>query len=83
MKLVVSISCISAEAYRARCPSLPGCAAYGRSHEEAVRCLERAVQGYLASLDVVWPGPLQLQVLGGTCQPKGAAVPQASGAASP
>lgn len=34
----------------AECPSLPGCISQGRSREEAVKNVEDAIAGYLATL---------------------------------
>lgn len=39
-------------------PALPGCRAFGDTTDMARACLERAVEGYLASLDVPVPQPL-------------------------
>lgn len=34
----------------ASCPQLPGCHSQGRSREEAVRNIEEAIKGYVASM---------------------------------
>ncbi|MBI4140929.1 type II toxin-antitoxin system HicB family antitoxin [Candidatus Woesearchaeota archaeon] len=34
----------------AECPTLPGCISQGTTHEEAIRNIKDAIQGYVASL---------------------------------
>ena len=45
--------------YRAWCPALPGCTINADSQQEAQDKIERAVRGYLASLDVALPRELE------------------------
>ena len=35
----------------AECPSLPGCISQGRSREEAIVNIRKAIQGYVAALE--------------------------------
>ena len=62
MKIAVVIEAVSGIWYRAECPSLPGCRAYGRSVDEARDQISRAILCYLASLDMPDPGRLELDV---------------------
>jgi predicted RNase H-like HicB family nuclease len=62
MKIAIVIEATAAAGYRAECPSLPGCTAFGRSPEEARNQIARAIQGYLASLDTPAPSALELDV---------------------
>ena len=62
MKIAIVIEAVSGAGYRAECPSLPGCTAFGRSPEEAQAQITRAIMGYLASLDTPTPGTLELDV---------------------
>ena len=59
MKLTVKVVRLSANSYRAWCPALPGCVVYGQSEYEAKVRVRRAIDGYLASLDVVLPTELE------------------------
>lgn len=59
MKVAIRIDVKTTGVYRASCPALPGCVAFGRSHEEARQKIDQAVRGYLASLDV--PVPMRLE----------------------
>lgn len=58
MTLAIHIMRKTESAYRAWCPSLPGCAVYGQSREEARDKIREAVRGYLASLEVALPREL-------------------------
>jgi predicted RNase H-like HicB family nuclease len=60
MKITVEIVQLSAEEYRARCPALPGCVVSGQSHEEVMAKANQAIDGYLASLDAVFPWEIRL-----------------------
>jgi predicted RNase H-like HicB family nuclease len=62
MKIAIVIEAAEEAGYRAECPSLPGCTAFGRSPEEARNQISRAILGYLASLDTPTPGTLELAV---------------------
>jgi len=44
--------------YRAWCPALPGCFVMGLTRDEAQEKVARAIDGYLASLDVALPREL-------------------------
>ena len=58
MKLVIKMTGLGANSYRAWCPALPGCSVFGQSKEEAQDKIRHAVEGYLASLDVALPREL-------------------------
>ena len=58
MRMTVKITRISSGAYRAWCPALPGCVVWGASRTEAQEKIEKAVWGYLASLNVALPREL-------------------------
>lgn len=58
MNLAIHIVKKAEAAYRAWCPSLPGCSVYGRSIQEARGKIHDAVRGYLASLEVALPREL-------------------------
>ncbi len=62
MKLAIRTTRQSEDKFKAWCPALPGCAAYGRTLDEAVKKLEQAIFGYLASLDAVVPDRLEHHV---------------------
>jgi predicted RNase H-like HicB family nuclease len=62
MKIAIMIEAVPGTGFRAECPSLPGCTAFGRSPNEARDQIGRAILGYLASLDRPAPGTLELQV---------------------
>jgi predicted RNase H-like HicB family nuclease len=62
MKIAIVIEAAAGAGYRAECPSLPGCTAFGRSPEEARQQITRAILGYLASLDTPAPAALELDV---------------------
>lgn len=63
MKMVIKISRETEERFRAWCPSLPGCSVQARSHEEALKKLNQAVTGYLASLDAIVPDKMEHKLL--------------------
>jgi predicted RNase H-like HicB family nuclease len=63
MKLMVRVI-QEGHAFRANCPALPGCRAQGTSREEALRKMEAAIRGYLASLNAAIPDKLQAMVMG-------------------
>ena len=61
MMFSIRISEIERGKFRASCPCLPGCVAYGQTREQAREKLDQAVTGYLASLNVSLPsnsGPM-------------------------
>ena len=58
MNLAIHIVKRAESAYRAWCPSLPGCSVCGQSLEEARGKIHEAVRGYLASLEVALPREL-------------------------
>ncbi len=58
MEFVVKISRCSGCDFRACCPALPGCVAYGRSQTEVSERIQDAIRGYVASLDAVLPREL-------------------------
>jgi predicted RNase H-like HicB family nuclease len=58
MSLAIHIARRAESAYRAWCPSLPGCSVYGQSVEEARSRIREAVHGYVARLDVALPREL-------------------------
>ena len=53
MKIAVRISQMKDNKYRADCKSLPGCVVTAESYEDAEAQVQHAVEGYLASLNVV------------------------------
>lgn len=55
MNMVARTTRVPDGGYRAWCPSLPGCVAWGASNEEALRRLDEAARGYLNSLNVAPP----------------------------
>ncbi|KKM20824.1 hypothetical protein LCGC14_1641550 [marine sediment metagenome] len=55
MKLAIKLSQQENGTFRAWCPALPGCVVCEQTREDARSHIRRAIQGYLASLDV----PLQ------------------------
>jgi predicted RNase H-like HicB family nuclease len=63
MRITVIIAMIEPGRWRSRCPSLPGCGAMGQSEQEALRSIDLAIRGYLASLDVPFPLELDLSIL--------------------
>ena len=50
MKLAVRVVVSAKGGYMATCPSLPGCTAWGNTHEEARKKLEEAIRGYIAAM---------------------------------
>jgi predicted RNase H-like HicB family nuclease len=60
MKLAVRITKLGDNGYRAWCPVLPGCEATGQTWERTLDAIQRAVDAYLASLDVA-ASPKQTQ----------------------
>jgi predicted RNase H-like HicB family nuclease len=63
MRIVIEVVRGSEAVYVAKCPSLPGCIVIDSSLAEAQKRMHHAVQAYLASLDVIVPEKLELQVL--------------------
>ena len=51
MKVTIKVSELPNGAFRALCPSLPGCVAHGHSNEEVTVRMKEAVLEYLASFD--------------------------------
>ena len=62
MRITVIIAMIEPGHWHSRCPSLPGCGAMGQSKQEALRNINLAIRGYLASLDVAFPLELNLAI---------------------
>ena len=58
MKLTVHITRGVEGFYKATCPALPGCAVLAETRSEAEIKIAKAVEGYLASLDVALPREL-------------------------
>ena len=58
MRLVIKIAGEPSGAFRAWCPSLPGCSVYGQTREQVCVRIQDAVTGYLASLEVALPREL-------------------------
>ena len=58
MKMAVRIAKGTDGFYRAWCPALPGCFVMGLTRDEAHAQVARAIEGYLASLDVALPREL-------------------------
>ena len=52
MKLWIQISEIEPGKFRASCLVLPGCIAYAQTRDGARQKLDKAVTGYLASLNI-------------------------------
>lgn len=63
MKVIIRISRDADGYFRAWCPALPGCFAYGPSQDEASAKLDEAIRGYLGSLDAVLPSTLEHRIL--------------------
>jgi predicted RNase H-like HicB family nuclease len=64
MRLLVEVTRRSNGKFLAKCPGLPGCLADGQTHEQALRNIKGAIEGYLASLDAASPRDLQAHVSG-------------------
>jgi len=62
MRIAVILAMIEPGHWRSRCPSLPGCGAMGQSRQEALRNIDLAIRGYVASLDVPFPLTLSLSI---------------------
>jgi len=58
MKIVIQIKRGVNGFYKAVCPALPGCAVIADSRDDAERKIAKAIEGYLASLDVALPREL-------------------------
>ena len=58
MKLTVRIANTTEGNFRAWWPSLPGCMVWGMSEDEVRQKISKAVEGYLASLDIALPREL-------------------------
>ena len=71
MRMVIEILEVSAGAYRARCPALPGCAVVGSSAEDARSKMADAVGGYLASFDSAGPEYVEIEVAASTAHAPG------------
>lgn len=69
MRIVIEVLEISAGAFRARCPALPGCVAVGRSAEDVQSRMAEAVRSYLVSFDVADPERLELEAAA-ACVPR-------------
>lgn len=73
MKLLIRIA-EERWGHRAWCPALPGCSVMGQTRQEALELIQKAVDGYLASLDVALPRELdrQLDAVNGAALPPAA-----------
>lgn len=58
MRLVIKMASKGSGVYRAWCPSLPGCEVYGQTRQDVRWRIHKAIEGYLASLDVALPREL-------------------------
>ena len=58
MRLVTRIVRQPNGGYRAWCPALPGCVVMAASRAEAEAQIARAIEGYIASMDVALPREL-------------------------
>jgi len=58
MKLAIRIARTSDGQFRAACPALPGCVVWGQTYQEAEEKINKAVCGYLASMNVALPREL-------------------------
>ena len=63
MRMAIRVIRKTTGQFKAYCPALPGCGADGQTYEDAVRAIRRAVEGYLASMNVVVPAELVAQEL--------------------
>lgn len=59
MKLSIRVRAEDQGGFLAWCPALPGCNARGQTRQEAIRKLELAIMGYLASLNASPPANLE------------------------
>lgn len=55
MKLIVKVTKEAEGRYRAWCANLPGCFVRGKTYPEAWQKIDRAIRGYLASMNVSPP----------------------------
>jgi predicted RNase H-like HicB family nuclease len=58
MKLTVQMTRAAEGYFRAWCPALPGCVVFAETRAEAEVEIARAIEGYIASLDVALPREL-------------------------
>ncbi len=58
MKITVKLSRDWTGAYRAWCPSLPGCTVWAWTRSQALKRLDKAVHGYLDHISVTLPREL-------------------------
>lgn len=58
MKLTVQMTRAAKGFVRAWCPALPGCVVIAETRAEAEAQIARAIEGYIASLDVALPREL-------------------------
>ena len=63
MDVVVEMTRRKRQRYVARCPSLPGCRAHGRSRSEALERIDPAIRGYITSLNRPAPVRIKKQVV--------------------
>jgi predicted RNase H-like HicB family nuclease len=64
MKLTVQMTRVAEGFFRAWCPALPGCVVIAETRAEAEAQIARAVEGYIASLDVALPRELGRRLQG-------------------
>jgi len=58
MKLTVQMTRAAEGFFRAWCPALPGCVVMAETRAEAEAEIARAIEGYIASMDVALPREL-------------------------
>ena len=58
MKVTVQVTRATEGYFRAWCPALPGCVVIAATRAEAEAQIARAIEGYIASLDVALPREL-------------------------
>jgi predicted RNase H-like HicB family nuclease len=58
MKLTVQMTRAAEGYFRAWCPALPGCIVMAATRAEAEAQIARAIEGYIASMDVALPREL-------------------------
>lgn len=63
MTIEIIITELSPGMYKAHCPVLPGCLAFGRSRQETLGRMLEAVEDYLASIDAAVPEDIKLEIL--------------------